>query len=334
MRRPSLVFAAIALAATASAGCSRAVEPADAATVPTNQVTSTTFTPATTLAPPSTTTVPPTTTTPPPTVTTTTQAPLDMSEAAVLARLEEDMSGLLANGPRPAGSESEAAAAAYLAGVLAGIGLTPQVTAVALPTGDESANVMVTIGKGPRRVLLGAHYDTVAVSPGADDNGSGTVVLLELARRLAERSPDELTVTIVFFGAEEVITGRSKNDHHYGSRALADELAAAGALPDEMISVDMVGYGDDMLAAVYRGGATSAADRLVDAATTHGVRIERSIRGDISDHEAFARAGVPAVMMWRPWNPGYHTAEDDVVNWDHLVATLAVIETWLSLQSG
>lgn len=332
MRRPALAFAAIALAATASPGCSRAVEPADAATVPTTQVTTPSATPQTTHAPPPTTTVTSTTTVPPTTVTTTTQPPLDVSADSVLARLEADMSALLANGPRPAGSESEAAAARFLEGVLTEVGLSPEVIGVALPAGEQSANVMVTVGTGRRRVLLGAHYDTVVGSPGADDNGSGTVVLLELARRLAEEPPDDLTVTIVFFGAEEVITGLSKNDHHYGSRALADELAAAGELPDEMVSVDMVGYGDDMLAAVYRDGATSAADRLVDAATARGVRIERSIRGDISDHEAFARAGVPAVMMWRPWNPGYHTPDDDVVNWDHLIADLAVIETWLGLQ--
>ena len=117
-----------------------------------------------------------------------------------------------------------------------------------------------------RRVVVGAHYDSIARSPGADDNGSGTVMLLELARRLAESPIEGLEVTIVLFGAEEILAGYSRNDHHYGSRQMADELmAAAVTLPDEMLSVDMVGFDDTILAASYRDLDRRQPRRLVAA---------------------------------------------------------------------
>ena len=52
-------------------------------------------------------------------------------------------------------------------------------------------------------------------------------------------------------------------------------------------------------------------------------------RGDISDHEAFARAGTPAAMLWRPDNPAWHTADDTFVIESHLIDDLAVLEQLL-----
>jgi Zn-dependent M28 family amino/carboxypeptidase len=257
---------------------------------------------------------------------------LDRSDAATLGRMQEDLTYLLENGARPAGSPAEHSASLYLAGQLQAIGLDVTTRPVSLPTGETSQNISAVIGGGARRVLVGAHYDSVELSPGADDNGSGSVILLELARRLGEAPVDGLEVTIVLFGAEEVLPGYSRNDHHFGSRQMADELIAAADLPDEMLSVDMVGLDDTILAAFYGDTDQAAAARLVSAGASVGIDIVLSSRGDISDHEAFARAGVPAVMMWRPSNPGYHSAADTEVNWDHMLDNLTIVEAWLALQ--
>ncbi|MEL7038329.1 MAG: M28 family peptidase [Cyanobacteria bacterium J06592_8] len=81
-------------------------------------------------------------------------------------------------------------------------------------------------------VLIAAHYDTVANSPGADDNGSGIAVLLEIARLLGSK-PTENSLEIVFFDREELgllgsldFTSRPEN---------LDDLR-------DVIVLDMVGY--------------------------------------------------------------------------------------------
>jgi aminopeptidase YwaD len=68
----------------------------------------------------------------------------------------------------------------------------------------ESQNLIAEFpGSGPELLLVGGHHDTQAASPGADDNGTGTVAVLELARLLGGLGPLERTVRLVSFGAEE-----------------------------------------------------------------------------------------------------------------------------------
>ncbi len=240
-----------------------------------------------------------------------------------------DLEVLLSQGAREAGTEAEKMAADYLEGALAGMLGKAQREVVPLPNGEVSANLWGSVGEGALRVLLGAHYDSVAGSPGADDNGSGTVVLLELARRLAAEPVPGVEVTVAFFGAEEVLAGHGRNDHHYGSRLRARRLQESGALPDWMVSVDMVGVGERLLAVAYLD-ADPAAVRLLRAV---GEELEIPVtvisRGDISDHEAFARAGVPAAFLWRPDNPEYHRTGDDVIVPDRLAQDLQIIEGFL-----
>jgi hypothetical protein len=246
------------------------------------------------------------------------------------SRMEADLAGLLAIGPRPGGSEAERRAAVYLEDRLESILGSVESEEVPLPNGSSSRNVFGGMGEGPLEVLLGAHYDTVPVSPGADDNGSGTVVLLELARRLRYRPVPGVRVTIALFGAEEVLTGYGSNAHHFGSRLSSARLAETGSLPDRMVSVDMVGLGDRLLAVTYLDTDPLVAEELQAAGAALGVEITIESRGDISDHEAFARAGVPAAFLWRPDNPAWHTADDDVVRMELLLEDLAVLEGLLN----
>ena len=94
-------------------------------------------------------------------------------------------------GPRPDGSPAEARAAAYIQKIFADAGYRVRFEPFALPGGGESANVIAFLPdpafdpQRDRHLLVGAHYDTVLGSPGANDNASGTAVLLEVARALA-----------------------------------------------------------------------------------------------------------------------------------------------------
>lgn len=81
-------------------------------------------------------------------------------------------------------------------------------------------------------ILVAAHYDTVRASPGADDNASGTAVVLEVARLLG-RLPTRRTLQVILFDREE--------QGLLGSRAAAANPSFTGNLKG-VIVMDMVGY--------------------------------------------------------------------------------------------
>lgn len=81
-------------------------------------------------------------------------------------------------------------------------------------------------------ILVGAHYDTVAISPGADDNASGVAVALEIARLLGSR-PTPRTLQLAFFDKEEAGL--------LGSQAFTAKVANLQNLQGAII-MDMVGY--------------------------------------------------------------------------------------------
>ena len=84
-------------------------------------------------------------------------------------------------------------------------------------------------------IILAAHFDSVEGTPGADDNASGVVVLLEAARLLC-RARLRSQLLFCAFNLEEL--------HMIGSTAFVKKLRSAGAKIDAMISLEMVGYTD------------------------------------------------------------------------------------------
>lgn len=109
--------------------------------------------------------------------------------------------------------------------------------------GVESANLEVScIGATlPREILLvGAHYDSVEGSPGANDNASGVAVLLELARQFSGTVNDR-TVRFVAFTNEEPPFFMSAEQ---GSRVYARRVRERGDDIPLMISLEMLGYYD------------------------------------------------------------------------------------------
>jgi len=107
------------------------------------------------------------------------------------------------------------------------------------------ANVVAEITSGPqpsRRYLLGAHYDSVSGTVGADDNASAIAVQLETARCLKEllgqENPD-LAVTFVSFALEEPPVYGTR---YMGSRVYAKKARKVQQKIDGMICLEMVGY--------------------------------------------------------------------------------------------
>ena len=154
-------------------------------------------------------------------------------------------------------------------------------------------------GKG-KVVVLGGHYDTVPEIAGANDNSSGTAVLLTLAGQLAQR---ELPFKAVFiaFGSEELGL--------LGSRAYLDSLT------DDEKGQIVAMFNFDALAS---GGQVTilGSDRLTRLATKAAEDLDVPVfhrqgpTGASSDHANFIREGIPILMFTAPDFSRIHTPDD------------------------
>ncbi len=108
--------------------------------------------------------------------------------------------------------------------------------------GQACHNIEAEIpGTHPEIILIGAHYDSVFGSPGANDNGSGVAATLALARRFAGRKPEH-TLRFVAFANEEppyFLSGEM------GSLVYAGRCKARGDRISAMISLETIGYFSD-----------------------------------------------------------------------------------------
>ena len=158
-------------------------------------------------------------------------------------------------------------------------------------------------------VVVGAHYDHLGrsdgvVYPGADDNASGTAVVLGLARSFAAAGGAGRTLVFALFGAEELGLIGSR---HYVNRPVVplDRTVA-------MVNFDMVGRLQGRRLNV--GGADSGSRiRAVvsDAAQLEGVGldVDGSPYGP-SDHSRFYAAGVPVLFFYTGGHSDYHKPSD------------------------
>ncbi len=183
----------------------------------------------------------------------------------------------------------------------------------------ESQNV---VGRAGERceVYVGAHYDSVPVGPGANDNASGTALLIELAR---VHRTDGLCV--VAFGAEEIGL--------FGSQAFVEAHDVSdGRL---MLNFDMVGRLDGPS---IIGNSLLTRD-LLDALAAAG---EFPIRAGSfppfasSDHVSFSDAGVAAVTITSGDDPAIHTSDDEVgrILPEDLAVMLVIADVLLSSVVG
>ncbi|MBE2215026.1 MAG: M20/M25/M40 family metallo-hydrolase [Opitutaceae bacterium] len=110
--------------------------------------------------------------------------------------------------------------------------------------GDEVANLVAAVpgvaggARAQEIIVIGAHYDTVLTTPGADDNASGVAALLALARGFASAKPAR-TVRFVAFAQEEPIYFQTQ---WMGSRVYARGCKERGETIVAMLSLETLGY--------------------------------------------------------------------------------------------
>ncbi|MGB2625497.1 MAG: M28 family peptidase [Candidatus Acidiferrum sp.] len=154
-------------------------------------------------------------------------------------------------GPRPAGSPELAKQQDWMLGELRSYGCDVETDdfSADTPAGRlPMKNILVKIsGQQQGIILLGTHYDTKKLPDfvGADDGGSSTAVMMEVARNLcAQKQPGKNAAWIAFFDGEEAVNREWKDpDNRYGSRQMAARFAASGDLAKikAFILVDLVG---------------------------------------------------------------------------------------------
>jgi len=170
-------------------------------------------------------------------------------------RAYEHVAKLVSFGPHPPGSEGIHRAQEYIHTQLQGFGckVEDQDFHANTPVGSVAMkNIVVKIpGATANIILLGTHYDTDTVDQngqkmtnfvGADDGGSSTGVMLELARHLCKRQ-GSLSIWIAFFDGEEALQQWSATDSLYGSREMAARMAMSGDLKrlKAFLLADLVG---------------------------------------------------------------------------------------------
>ncbi len=176
-------------------------------------------------------------------------------------------------------------------------------------------NIVAKIpGMSTSVVLLLTHYDTKrqANFVGANDSGSSTGLMLEMARQLCGKKHG-VSVWIAFLDGEEALVEWSEKDGTYGSRQLAAQLALSNELKrvKAVVLADMIGDRD--LAIKRESQSTTwltdvvwnTAKRL--GYEKHFISESQSIE---DDHVPFLRRGVPAVDLIDYDYPPWHTPQD------------------------
>jgi aminopeptidase YwaD len=179
-------------------------------------------------------------------------------------------------------------------------------------------------------LLIGAHYDTVSGSPGADDNASGLVVLLEVASRLSKQPLARPIWLVAFCLEEQGLLGSQA----FVSRLKAERCELAGAIVLECVGFARSEAGTqqappavpiavptqgDFLAIVGNESSRSLVLQLEQASQLKTLSLVVPDRGEAmphtrrSDHASFWDAGYPAVMLTDTANfrnPHYHRETD------------------------
>lgn len=181
--------------------------------------------------------------------------------------------------------------------------------------------------------VLGGHMDTVAESPGANDNASGVAVVLELARIFAAKKPARF-VRFVAFGSEEY---GSNGMHHVGSQVYVNRLGQEGRSKlAGMTSVDMVADGRPLLVGNSGIASDVVARSLYRRIRDAGIEVRYHTLCDCSDHGPFEHAGIPASFAYSGPEPNYHDDSDTVANMrpNHLLRTGRAMRAFVKAVDG
>lgn len=240
--------------------------------------------------------------------------------------------GLVAITPRDSGTPGAENAAQWIHETMTPFADTCEIDTFtnATPIGDVAFhNVIATLrGQGQGMVIIGSHFDTKSgireTFQGANDSGSSTGLLIELARVLQSQPRLPFDVVFAFFDGEECMRTYGPNDGLHGSRHYAAQLEESGQLDSvkAMVVLDMIGD-KDLTVTIPRNTTKKLAALAFEAATAEGIRNKFGLaRGDVlDDHVPFYERGVPTLNLIDfeygsapGLNDYWHTEQDSLAN--------------------
>jgi hypothetical protein len=184
-------------------------------------------------------------------------------------------------------------------------------------------------------IIVSAHYDHLGMSPlgeiyyGADDDASGTAVMLEVARTMSKFAAEaNYPRTIVFVGWSAEEEGLVGSSYYVDNPTMSIEKTVA------VLQLDMVGVGNGNGLLVFNGNTFPSLTQLLsDAGKLSGIEVIPRDATSNSDHAPFAQRGVPAVLLFTEGtHPNYHTPNDRAEFIDPSlpakVARLVVVAAW------
>jgi hypothetical protein len=231
------------------------------------------------------------------------------------------------NGPqlimsRHKNNPGNAVAQAYIQQKLVQFGYSPQVQSFS----STGKNVLATLTGAVNTttpLVVGAHYDAmpggVYDAPAADDNGSGTATLLELARVLAGH---EFEYSIVFAFWDEEEQGLVGSAFHAGGLA-ANDVVLRGVVNMDAISYDGNADTKARIHARTIGNSLALADTVFSMRAQYNIDLDLLLTvpgATYSDHASFWNEGYGAILIIEEFgadgNPFYHTPNDRVEHFD------------------
>lgn len=212
-------------------------------------------------------------------------------------------------------------------------------------------------------LVVGAHYDSVPSTPGADDNGSAVAAMLGCARMCAEFLPELPVVFVAFNGEEDGLLGSqdwvARHLPNIGYRVecahVLEMVGYASSAPGSQmippgLPISLPDRGDFIGLLTNRHGAAAMKTALQTIRTerpqlpAYGVEVLLGLEKYFpvlhrSDHAPFWKAGIPSIM-WTDTsefrNPHYHSHTDtpDTLNYDFLTQVTQAVTAVVLTQAG
>jgi Peptidase family M28 len=251
--------------------------------------------------------------------------PATSAETDLARRLERHVTAIASRPHNVAHYDELEASARYIETELAAFGYTPQAQ-VYDSDGKAVRNIEVIVepevpGPDTETLVVGAHYDSAGIAPGANDNGTGSAAVIELARLLKNAGPRDKRLRLVLFVNEEPPYDRTPD---MGSWRYAKMLKEDGEKVTGMISLETLGCFSDapgsqqypppfglffpnkanFIAFVALPGSRDFLHQVVGPFRRHaemptigGTAPDQFDGVGWSDHWSFAKHGYPAIMI-------------------------------------
>jgi glutaminyl-peptide cyclotransferase len=240
------------------------------------------------------------------------------------ARAMQYVKEIVAFGPRPIGSVNHRKLEDYIFAHLKGDEVTDDAFTAGTPEGKFPVRNIIAKFPGSKDgiIVIAGHYDTLYSQRdfvGANDGGSSTALLLEVANQLRGRRRDGYSVWLVWTDGEEAMRQWTDSDSVYGARHLATQWQQDGTIKKikAFLLVDMIGDADLNIDR-DANSAPWLEDLILQAASRLGYQshfFSRTVPME-DDHLPFVKLGVPSADLidfdYGYGNVFWHTPQDTV----------------------